>query len=194
MNIRGIINGVVFGITSLLPMSCLKQEAKDCWHNRENLLEEVMLDKPQSELNIIKSSFHQDGDIKPAEIQHSIDSVVFRDMFEGSKLVEDSAFISDYNKMMAKTKTPHRHGEFSGNYTADLNKLNKMMAEKLTVREMKNITNNNVLPENGGNGYFGTGKQYLLDSISHHKLFEKYNLLDKNGLKKFKNLCRKVRP
>ena len=32
---------------------------KDCWHNRENLLEEVMLDKPQSELNIIKSSFHQ---------------------------------------------------------------------------------------------------------------------------------------
>lgn len=193
MNIRGIINGVVFGVTSLLPVSCLKQEAEDCWHSRENLLEEVMLDKPQAELNNINAKLPK-GDAKIAGIQHVVDSIVFRDMFEGSKLVEDSAFISDYNKMMAKTKTPHRHDGFDGQNTADLNKLNEMIAEKLTVREMKNITNNNVLPENGGNGYFGTGRQYLLDSISHHKLFEKYNLLDKNGLKKFKNLCRKVRP
>lgn len=194
MNIRGILNGVVFGITSLLPMSCYKQEALDCWHSRENLLEEVMLDKPQSELNIIKSRFHQDGYVKPAEIQHSVDSVVFRDMFDGSKLVEDSAFISDYNKMFAKTKTPLTFDDLSCRRTYDLNKLNAMIAEKVTVREMKDITNNKILPENGGTGYFGTGKQYLLDSISHHKLFEKYNLLDKNGLKKFKNLCRKVRP
>ena len=55
MNIRGIINGVVFGVTSLLPVSCLKQEAEDCWHSRENLLEEVMLDKPQAELNNINA-------------------------------------------------------------------------------------------------------------------------------------------
>ena len=56
MNIRGIINGVVFGVTSLLPVSCLKQEAEDCWHSRENLLEEVMLDKPQAELNNINAN------------------------------------------------------------------------------------------------------------------------------------------
>jgi len=102
--------------------------------------------------------------------------------------------LSDYNKMIAKTKTPLTYGEFDGQNTADLIKLNEMIAEKVTVREMKNITNSKILPENGGTGYLGTGKQYLLDSISHHKLFEKYNLLDKNGLKKFKNLCRKVRP
>ena len=194
MNIKGIINGVVFGVASLLPVSCYKQEVMDCWYGRENLLEEVMLDKPQTELNVIKSSFHQDGDIKPAEIQHSIDSVVFREMFEGTQLVEDSAFIADYNKMMAKTKTPLTFGEISGECTTDLNKLNAMIAEKVTVREMKNITNHKILPENGGTGYLGTGKQYLLDSIYHHKLFEKYSLLDKKELKKFKNLCRKVRP
>ena len=193
MNIRGIINGVVFGVTSLLPVSCLKQEAKDCWHSRENLLEEVMLDKPQAELNNINAKLPK-GDAKIAGIQHVVDSIVFRDMFQGTQYIEDSAFISDYNKMIAKTKTPLTYGEFDGQNTADLYKLNEMIAENVTVREMKDITNSKILPENGGTGYLGTGKQYLLDSISHHKLFEKYNLLDKNGLKKFKNLCRKVRP
>ena len=193
MNIRGIINGVVFGVTSLLPVSCLKQEAEDCWHSRENLLEEVMLDKPQAELNNINAKLPK-GDAKIAGIQHVVDSIVFRDMFQGTQYIEDSAFISDYNKMIAKTKTPLTDGGFSGKYTADLNKLDAMIAEKVTVREMRDITNSKILPENGGTGYLRTGKQYLLDSISHHKLFEKHKLLDKNGLKKFNKLCRKVRP
>ena len=193
MKVRNIIGASLLAGISYLASSCYKQEAKDCWHSRENLLEEVMLDKPQTELNIIKSSF-RNGDIKVAEMQHKIDSIVFSDMFQGSELAKDSNFISDYNEMMAKTQTPLTYGEFTGQYVADLNKLDEMISEKVTVREMKNITNNQILPENGGAGYLGTGRQYLLDSISHSKLFEKYKLLNESGLEKFKNLCDKVRP
>jgi len=193
MKVRNIIGASLLAGISYLAASCYKQEAKDCWHSRENLLEEVMLDKPQTELNIIKSSF-RNGDIKVAEMQHKIDSIVFSDMFQGSELAKDSNFISDYNEMMAKTQTPLTYGEFTGQYVADLNKLDEMISEKVTVREMKNITNNQILPENGGAGYLGTGRQYLLDSISHSKLFEKYKLLNESGLEKFKNLCDKVRP
>ena len=192
MNIKGIINGVVFGVTSLLPVSCDNKSALECLESRESLLEEVMLDKTQTELNDIKAKLLPDY-AKVVDMQHCIDSVVFRDMFQGTQLVKDSAFVSDYNKMMSKTKTPSNYSRGAGLH-ADFFKLRDLLAEQLTDKEMKNVMKSSVMSDNGGKGYFGTDLQYLVDSVYHHKLFEKYNLLDKNGLKKFKNLCRKVRP
>lgn len=192
MNVKSILGSVFAASASLLPISCSKHDAADCRRTRENLLEEIMREKPSIELDNIKYNISM-SDAEVAEMQRCIDSVVFRDMIKGSRLLNDSDFIEDYNLTIAKTTTPTLYRSFDEHHETDLKKTGKM-AEKLTVKELKTLTDNPVFPENGGNGYSGTGRQYLLDSIYHHRLFEKYNLLDKKGLKKFNALCRKVRP
>ena len=194
MSIKNIIGAIVVSGLSLSTTSCYNQDAVNQWHNRDNLLEQVMSDKPQAELESIKKSFHE-GNVKVAETQHKIDSIVFSEMFKGSEKAKDSCFVAHYNALMAKTKTPMTFDHITGLNISDGDTLRSILAEKLTVKEMKKVTEENpVLPKNGGKGYFNTGMQYLVDSVYHHKLFEKHDMLSNGGLQKFKNLCKKVRP
>ena len=196
--VRNIIGGIVAFGMSLLNPSCTNPDVIKNTEDRERVLTEIMAERPQSELDSIYGEIHNDYGIKAPELQHKIDSVAFKDMFEGTQLAKDSNFVAEYNEMMAKTKVPYNK-EFAtteGRYYADHEKMVSTLHEMVTVKEMQELNKSNIMPGNKVDLKRPTsdGLQYYIDSIAHSKLFEKFGLLDSAGVEKFSKICRKVRP
>lgn len=187
MNITKIIGLALIGGAVIGATSCEKDEARYMRERSSELLEEVMADRPQRELDKIRTTVK--GELVAPFSQRAADSIVFRNMFIGTQKANDSEFIADYNKMIAKTKD-HFNFRVTG-VTEENIKIKDKLREVLTVSEMKKINQNPLMDKQN---YYSIGRQYLLDSVYHHKLFEKHNMLDEKGMKQFKQLCKKVRP
>ena len=197
MRVRNIIGAGLIAGAGLLSTNCdgysgvYKKEAIETYNSRKVLLENVIQDKTQSEMNAM---FSNSMWLDTPQMQHSIDSTAFSDVFQGSEKAKDSTFIAEYNEMMGKTKILTMYNATQGKHIVDYRKMNQKLADVLNLKEMREIERNPVLPENGGKGYFESGKQFLVDSVYHHKLFEKHGLLEGKGMKTFTEICKKVRP
>ena len=186
MRIRNIIGAGLIAGAGLLSTACRNDKVEQVFEDRQNVLETVLQDKPKKEVdNMIKPYYK--SPVKIVYTQNVIDSTAFSDIFRASEKAKDSVFIADYNKMISQTKLPRA-------YSSVASALNSKLEDVLNLKEMKQIEKNSVLPENGGKGYFESGKQFLVDSVYHHKLFEKHGLLKGEGMKKFTEICKKVRP
>lgn len=194
MKIRNITSAILITCATLAGTSCYRQEAKNTATTRRALLEELMLNNSQSELNNINRSLPI-GDAEFAVLQHKIDSIAFNNILQGNQKANDSAFVKEYNKLIALTQPPLQYScDLPNSKTVNFDKLNEKLASILTVKEYKDINNNPILPENGGNGYFGTGKQFLLDSTAYYKLFKDFGILNDSTLGVCEEACNKVRP
>jgi len=196
--VRNIIGGIVAFGMSLFTPSCTNPDVIKNTEDRERVLTEIMADRPQTELDAIYKEIHNDYGIKATELQHKIDSVAFKDMFEGTQLAKDSSFVAEYNEMMAKTKVPYLQDNyrFEGRYYADKEKMVSTLHEMVKVNEMQELNKSRIMPGNKVDLKRPTsdGLQYYIDSIAHSKLFEKFGLLDSAGVEKFSKICKKVRP
>jgi len=196
--VRNIIGGIVAFGMSLLNPSCTNPDVIKNTEDRERVLTEIMAERPQSELDSIYGEIHNDYGIKASELQHKIDSVAFKDMFEGTQLAKDSNFVAEYNEMMAKTKVPYIQDlyTYDRTYYADKEKMTSTLHEMVTVKEMQELNKSRIMPGNKVDLKRPTsdGLQYYIDSIAHSKLFEKFGLLDSAGVEKFSKICKKVRP
>ena len=191
--IRNIVGGILAAGLSLLPQSCYRPEVYDAANNRRTVLTEVMADRPQTELDSINKSIHNNPpSLASVELQRKIDSVAFQDMFQGSQLAQDSDFVKEYNEMMAKTQVPLKGMRDEIYY--DYQKMEGTLHEMVTVREMKELSKNPVMRGSGKEIYTDAGMQYIIDSIAHNKLFEKFGLLDSVGVQKFQKICSKIKP
>ena len=186
---KNYVKSSVMASLLMLASSCYKQEVYDLKDDRLNKLTEVMSDRPQKDMDEITNSFHPSVLMNTLEIQRAIDSVAYRDMFEGTQLARNSKFLENYSSTLAKTRIPETYSKFTGEVFPDNDKIDKPLRDILTVGEMDKINKNPlsiIAPR--------VGLQYLIDSVFHHKLFEKYNLLDEAGMEKFNNICDKIRP
>lgn len=197
--VRNIIGGIVAFGMSLLNPACTTPDVIKNTEDRERVLTEIMTDRPQTELDAIYKEIHNDYGIKAEELQHKIDSVAFKDMFEGTQLVKDSNFVAEYNEMMTKTRVPYCNDfkkKTQGRYFADNEKMTSTLHEMVTVGEMQKLNKSHIMPGSKLDLKRPTsdGLQYYIDSIANSKLFEKYGLLDSAGMDKFSKICKKVRP
>ena len=192
--IRNIVGGILAAGLSMLPHSCYRPEVYDTVNNRRNVLTEIMADRPQVELDSINNTIHNNPpSLASVELQRKIDSVAFQDMFKGSQLAQDSNFVKEYNNMMAKTQVPIVEGT-RGSFFYDYQKMEGTLHKMVTVKEMKKLSKNPVMRGLGKEKYTDAGMQYIIDSVAHGKLLEKFGALDSVRAKQFREICAKIRP
>ena len=119
----------------------------------------------------------------PSITQSKLDSVAFRDVFNGTNAVKDSSKVAEFNKIASVNR--------ASNVIDDLKKTGVSVKEFHEIRkEADNIASS--LKKVGDP--FHEHMQFKTDSIQYRKFFEKHNLLNGKTLKHFNEVCKKIKP
>jgi len=143
---------------------------------------EYMKDKPIKEFDLVIDGYN-DRYEGSRTLQSKLDSVAFRDVFNGTNAAKDSSKVAEFNKIASINRTG--------------SVINTLKGTGISTREFHDIRkeaeNMSWSPKKIGE-VFKEQLQFKTDSIQYRKFFEKHNLLDKKTLKHFNDVCKKIKP
>lgn len=190
MKLNKIIPGLMITTSSLVgcePVASYKSQ---------KILDSLMANKPAKEYLSIQAGWRK-GCAIDADVQHSIDSVAFRNILDSSK-IKDSAIVKKFNNLINQTKLKNAE-----NYKSAFEEIdNKMIEQGITTAKHKNnLTEYRELKHwtsswpKGSYSYPDDRaimrlRQFNLDSITIRKIFEK----DSTNLKEFEKTTSKIKP
>lgn len=150
--------------------------------NLNERTKEYMMDKPIKEYEQViegfNSRYHSNN-----VTQSKLDSVAFRDVFNGTNAAKDSSKVAEFNKIASVNRASYVIDNLkkTGVSTREFDEIRKE-ADKLSWS-----------PKKVGDPYH-EHIQFKTDSIQYRKFFEKHNLLNEKTLKHFNNVCKKIKP
>lgn len=205
--IKSIVAPVIVG-TSLSLSSCDGECKSLTEQSRRQVLSEIMADKPVKEYDaIINTSSIKPVFIKESQTQSSLDSVAYRNVFEGTSLAKDSAAVKTFNRIAADTRPNIKYNENQAdiyntisdsldNKTKDLGitkksfDANQKEYNKITEWRSSGIT---TRMEPMRDKIIAT-KQFKADSMAYEKFFKDNGILTDNLKKQLKSVAKKVKP
>ena len=183
--VGNIILGMVFGATTLSMNSC-KEVPAPKYPETEKLISSYGTNPKTI------SSTWREGTIGRADAQSSLDSTAFRNIFNSTNLVKDSAKIKEFNEIASKNRLPkYIKNDHAAHFYLD----RKIRAGINTVDECNKVKS-----------YLGSGfgnsedslilakKQYVIDSMSYYKFFKKHGINDSTLNEKLIKTVQKIRP
>lgn len=145
--------------------------------------QEYMQDKPIKEYEQVINGYYSRYTDGHQTVQSKLDSVAFRDVFNGTNGVKDSSKVAEFNKIAST----NRYSDIRAN----------LKNTGISVKEYNKIIkeSNNLEWNFSKQGVPSTEHlQFKTDSIQYRKFFEKHNLLNEKTLKHFNNVCKKIKP
>ena len=144
-------------------------------------------DKPQVEFEAFQNNV-RDRRLNSIEVQAKLDSLAYRDLFNATEGIKDSAKIKEFNDIANRANSVHN---ISDTYK-------HLSATGITVEEYDKLMNS-CRDSGDGDVYRRTAPDYhkiihKADSIHYRKFFEKHGLLDSLNLIKFNEITEKIRP
>lgn len=162
-------------------------------------LNSYMANRPEIEYTTIKRAWRE-GLAKPADKQHSLDSVAFsRLLLEKTHILNNSKRVEEFNKIAQRTRLKN-----DSNYTTAYNELDKKMIDaKISKKQINNnkkeyAKNTLTYP----NGLFSSTeipnekqilklRQYKLDSLEYGNYIKKHS---PHTIKEFKKVAESIKP
>ncbi len=166
-----------------------------------NKAEEYMADKPAKEYIQMEKGWRNDN-MRYADIQSSLDSVAYKDIFNGTKAAKDSSKIAEFNKIAAKMKVDKNINTYN---EAFKNLDNKMLYMNITTKEhkmnLKEYKNYEYKKSVGrfiynhiDNSKILQCRQFKADSIAYNQFFKKHNLLNDSVISQITKVSKKIKP
>ena len=175
-------------------------------HSREKVLTEIMADKPVKDFDKIVENwgYGYSGDIKA---QSSLDSVAYRNIFEGTVLANNSDKVKEFNAI-AKNARPDAKSvpntcEYNQVIQAQDSKIKDLGISKkafdLSQKEYEKIGSRH------SNGIAGTRwepdyskiiatRQYKADSLAYNNFFKENKVLTDSLRKEIKKVAKVIKP
>lgn len=166
-----------------------------------NKAEEYMADKPAKEYLQMEKGWRNEK-MRYADIQSSLDSVAYKDIFNGTKAAKDSSKVAEFNKIAAKMKVDKNIKTYE---EAFKNLDNKTLNMGITTKEHKmNLKEYNNYEYKKSVGRFIYNhidnskvlqcRQFKADSIAYNKFFKKHNLLNDSVISQITKVSKKIKP
>lgn len=135
-------------------------------------------------------------------IQRSIDSLAYKQLFDGTELVKDSAAVEEFNSIAAKN-APHPRHSFYTIMQTDFNK--RLKALGCSDKEVYRLSGacTEVYPRRDCGEIHFTSEgtinavarhQYYTDSVAYNKFFDSKGILNKSMKQKIAYISRKIKP
>lgn len=166
-----------------------------------NRAEKYMADKPAKEYIQMEKGWRNDN-MRYADMQSSLDSVAYKDIFNGTKAAKDSSKVAEFNKIAGQMKVDKNIKTYN---EAFKNLDNKILDMGITTKEHKmNLKeyNNYQCTEHTGwvrhreidNSKVLQCRQFKTDSIAYNKFFKKHNLLNDSVINQITKVSKKIKP
>ena len=184
-------------IKNINEVSSSPREKVSVQQNR--LIKEFVLDDKKAEQ--LMSNWAGYNEEKQAVMaQSTVDSLGYRNLFDGTNLAKDSAAVEEFNKI-AKNNLPDKKWGFP-TYSNEMDRI--MRGHGITQTQIYKFKGENQV----GRETFSTGEvrftardtdvararyQFQIDSVAYQRFFEKNNLINKDFQNKITNLSKKIK-
>lgn len=198
------INKIVTGALltgSALGFSGCNTDGKRLAEQRQEVIKELLVDRPVREYNQAVAGW-RNGSVITADAQSTIDSIAYRQVFDGTVAAQDSAKVKEFNSIAAKMKVSSDRLSFSDAF----NELdNKMINMDITKRAMDaNAEEYKSFKRRVSTGITGhvthehpekvlAVRQFKADSMAYNKFFKDNNLLTPETAEKLTKVAKKVK-
>lgn len=197
------INRIVAGALltgSALGFSGCQTDSDRLAEQRQEVVKELLADRPAREYNQAVAGWRQ-GIIASADAQSTIDSIAYRQVFDGTVAAQDSAKVKEFNAIAANMRVGN-HEKFDSAF-AELD--NKMLDMNITKRNFDANTNEylsyRTRVSNGMTGYVThenynkvlAVRQFKADSMAYNNFFKENKLLSPEVAQKLKKVAQKVK-
>lgn len=186
--VGAIAVGLMFSGLALGLSGC-KQEKVNNFSQSEQLLNECIPSSPEKCKNIVAG--WRQNTIGYSDSQLSIDSAAYRNIFNSTSAVKDSAKVAEFNRIAMQNKIPKY---IKTDIAAGLYLSRKLRAKELPLEEFKQANNYAGFLTDKGIINSLSKKQYVIDSISYNQFFEKHGIRTKEVERQVKKISRKIKP
>ena len=165
----------------------------------------------QNQIKILKSLEGSDN-VKPycdvsefkriAGNQRTIDSLAFKNLFDGTALANDSAALSEFNKIAQYTAPHPRHAidsyihrdfdDILRNSGCSQKEVYEISSKTMKAYPLRDCGEIHFTHE--GNSRCLAWHQYLTDSVVYNKFFKDKGIMNKDIQKEISQLSRKIKP
>ena len=205
--IKTAIAPVIMGTAMTLSGCDSSKYQSDAEQSRRKVLSEVLAEKPVKEYDkIIEGLNGKTIYFKESFLQSSLDSVAYRNLFEGTTLAKDSARVKEFNDIARKTRPNLNPISYEADYKRIIDALdNKVKDMGITKREYD--VNANEYSKIGHYRSAGIGStwereldrnvavhQFKADSLAYEKFFRRNKLLTDSVRKEIKNIAKIIKP
>lgn len=130
--IKNVVASTLLAGSALGLNSCGSTAEPNSLANRQKeVVKELMAERPAKEYNKAVGSWRE-GILAPADAQSTIDSIAFRQVFDGTILATDSKSVEEYNAIAAKMRVGDHKTYESAFEELD----NKMLDQNIKVKEI----------------------------------------------------------
>lgn len=166
-----------------------------------NKAEEYMADKPAKEYIQMEKGWRNEK-MRYADMQSSLDSVAYKDIFNGTKAAKDSSKVAEFNKIAAKMKVDKNINTYNEAFKNLDNKMLDMgittKAHKTNLKEYKNYKYTESIlwmsHSYSDNSKVLQCRQFKTDSIAYNQFFKKHNLLNDSVISQITKVSKKIKP
>ncbi len=205
--IKTAIAPVIMGTAMTLSGCDSSKYQSDAEQSRRKVLSEVLAEKPVKEYDkIIEGLNGKTIYFKESFLQSSLDSVAYRNLFEGTALAKDSARVKEFNDIARKTRPNIRSISGESDYNRIIDALdNKVKDMGITKRDFD--ANANEYSKIGHYRSAGIGStwereldrnvavhQFKADSLAYEKFFRRNKILTDSVKKEIKNIAKIIKP
>ncbi len=195
------INKIVTGALltgSALGFSGCTTDGERLAEQRQEVVKELLVDRPVREYNQAVAGW-RNGSVITADAQSTIDSIAYKQVFDGTVAAQDSAKVKEFNSIAAKMKVSGSISLLHEDACVELD--NKMIDMDITNRAM----DANAEEYKSFKRRFSTGlinehpekviavRQFKADSMAYNKFFKDNNLLTPETAEKLTKVAKKVK-
>ncbi len=200
--IKSLVAPAIIG-TSISLSSCNSDTHSQTEQSRREVLSELMADKPMTEYDkIINNIDKKVGYLKDSQAQSSLDSVAYRNVFEGTILAQDSTKVKEFNNIARNMRPNEKQIDYKkvthslDNKTKDLGitkrnfDANQEEYNKIREWRSRGITSSFELDHDR----IIATRQFKADSMAYEKFFKDNGVLTDSLKKQLKSIAKKVKP
>lgn len=197
-SIKSILAGTLLAGSALGFNSC-ESGSNMVANSRKEVIKEFMADRPAKEYNKAVGSWRE-GILAPADAQSTLDSVAFRQVFDGTILSTDSESVKQFNSIAGKMRVGN-HTDYNSAFE-DLD--NKMLDQNIKVKEIPANAKEYGAYETRTLGLFGTNtyknehrvmaaRQFKADSLAYTNFFKERGRLTPGIEKSIKEISKQIK-
>ena len=168
---------------------------------QDKILSELMEDQPQEVIDKIKSGWETIDNKRAVEAQSSIDSIAYRQLFDGTELANDSNVVKEFNQIAQNSRPERRWGfptyrrkmdEILKNHGISQQEIYRYESENQAGRER--FASGDLRYTERDNRVALAKHQFKVDSVAYQRFFEKHKLLNSENKKVIKFISQYVKP
>lgn len=196
--IKNVVAGTLLASSALGFNSCTG-DSERLAESRKGVVKELLAERPAKEYNKAVGSWRE-GILAPADAQSTIDSIAFRQVFDGTILSTDSKSVKEFNAIAAKMRVGNHNTYESAFEELD----NKMLDQNIKVKEIPANEKEYRAFETRIHGLTGSTtinnehnviavRQFKADSLAYTNFFKERGRLTPSIEKRISDVSKKIK-